>query len=37
MPIIETKYKGQLYIKFDIQFPKMLGEEVKEELRKLLI
>lgn len=36
MPILDMKAKGNLYIKFDIQFPKTLKEEVKAEIRKLL-
>lgn len=36
MPIQDTKQKGNLYVKFDIIFPKNLPEEAKIELRTLL-
>lgn len=29
MPIQDTSKKGDLYIKFDIQFPKNLSEPIK--------
>lgn len=36
MPIKGTKKKGNLYIKFDIVFPKAITEAAKKELRSLL-
>jgi DnaJ-class molecular chaperone len=39
MPILSNKKplaKGNLYIRFDIIFPKQLSEDVKGKLRKLL-
>ena len=36
MPIPDFHKKGNLYIKFNILFPKKLSEEAKTELRSLL-
>jgi DnaJ-class molecular chaperone len=36
MPIFNTNQKGNLYIKFNIIFPRALAEIKKAELRKLL-
>ncbi len=32
----ETGKRGNLFIKFEIEFPKMLSEKVRSELRELL-
>jgi DnaJ-class molecular chaperone len=35
MPISNKKSKGNLYIKFNINFPKQIDQKIKDELRKL--
>ena len=36
MPIFNKRAKGNLLVKFDIQFPKTLSEETRKELREIL-
>ena len=36
MPVVDEKRKGNLFIKFNIVFPKQLSEEAKSELKELL-